>query len=167
MVFRRREGVSAAVVGYVLMGGNDLYLSEIMAAVVLLRRETPLTISKGAAGHYWVTGLVNGYSVPFMVDTGASKIAMNAQQARRLGIDFKTKGSPVMVSTASGTEKAWRVYLNSVKLGAIEVLGVDAMVLDGEFPRDVLLGMSFLSRVSWREDQGALIVEANMPSVVD
>lgn len=65
-----------------------------------------------------------------------------------------------MVSTASGTEKAWRVYLNSVKLGSIEVLGVDAMVLDGEFPRDVLLGMSFLSRVSWREDQGALIVEA-------
>lgn len=119
-----------------------------------------LTISKGAAGHYWVTGLVNGYSVPFMVDTGATTIAMNAQQAQRLGIDFKSKGSPVMVSTASGTEKAWRVYLNSVKLGAIEVLGVDAMVLDGEFPCDVLLGMSFLSRVSWREDQGALIVEA-------
>ncbi|WP_033420936.1 retropepsin-like aspartic protease family protein [Denitrificimonas caeni] len=119
-----------------------------------------LTISKGAAGHYWVTGLVNGYSVPFMVDTGATTIAMNAQQAQRLGIDFKSKGSPVMVNTASGTEKAWRVYLNSVKLGSIEVLGVDAMVLDGEFPRDVLLGMSFLSRVSWREDQGALIVEA-------
>ena len=119
-----------------------------------------LTISKGAAGHYWVTGLVNGYSVPFMVDTGATTIAMNAQQAQRLGIDFKSKGSPVMVSTASGTEKAWRVYLNSVKLGSIEVLGVDAMVLDGEFPRDVLLGMSFLSRVSWREDQGSLIVEA-------
>ncbi len=65
-----------------------------------------------------------------------------------------------MVSTASGTEQAWRVYLNSVKLGAIEVLGVDAMVLDSQFPRDVLLGMSFLSRVSWREEQGALIVEA-------
>ncbi|MDY0250069.1 MAG: TIGR02281 family clan AA aspartic protease [Pseudomonas sp.] len=119
-----------------------------------------LTISKGAAGHYWVTGLVNGNTVPFMVDTGATTIAMNATQARRLGIDFKSTGHPVRVSTASGTEKAWRVYLNSVKLGSIEVLGVDAMVLDGEFPRDVLLGMSFLSRVSWREEQGALIVEA-------
>lgn len=119
-----------------------------------------LTISKGAAGHYWVTGSVNGNSVPFMVDTGATTIAMNAAQARRLGLDFKNTGTPVMVSTASGTEQAWRVYLNSVKLGAIEVLGVDAMVLDSQFPRDVLLGMSFLSRVSWREEQGALIVEA-------
>jgi len=119
-----------------------------------------LTISKGAAGHYWVTGSVNGNSVPFMVDTGASTIAMNAAQAQRLGLDFKNTGTPVMVSTASGTEQAWRVYLNSVKLGAIEVLGVDAMVLDSAFPQDVLLGMSFLSRVSWREEQGALIVEA-------
>lgn len=119
-----------------------------------------LTISKGAAGHYWVTGSVNGHSVPFMVDTGATTIAMNARQAQRLGIDFKTKGNPVMVSTASGTEKAWRIYLNSVKLGGIEVLGVDAMVLDSEFPRDALLGMSFLSRVSWREQQGALVLEA-------
>lgn len=119
-----------------------------------------LIISKGAAGHYWVTGSVNGNTVPFMVDTGATTIALNAAQARRLGLDFKASGTPVMVSTASGTEKAWRVYLNSVKLGAIEVLGVDALVLDSEFPRDALLGMSFLSRVSWREDQGALIVEA-------
>ena len=119
-----------------------------------------LTISKGVGGHYLITGLVNGNTVPFMVDTGATTIAMNSIQARRLGIDFKSKGTPVRVSTASGTEKAWLVYLNSVKLGSIEVLGVDAMVLDGEFPRDVLLGMSFLSRVSWREEQGALIVEA-------
>ena len=119
-----------------------------------------LTISKGAAGHYWVTGSINGNSVPFMVDTGASSIAINAAQARRLGLDFKATGTPVTVSTASGTEQAWRVYLNSVKLGAIEVLGVDAMVLDSEFPRDALLGMSFLSRVRWREEQGALIVEA-------
>ncbi|NLJ13124.1 MAG: TIGR02281 family clan AA aspartic protease [Gammaproteobacteria bacterium] len=119
-----------------------------------------LTISKGAAGHYWITGSINGNSVPFMVDTGASSIAMNAAQARRLGLDFKVSGTPVTVSTASGVEQAWRVYLNSVKIGSIEVLGVDAMVLDSEFPRDVLLGMSFLSRVSWREEQGALIIEA-------
>lgn len=119
-----------------------------------------LTINKGAAGHYWVTGSVNGNSVPFMVDTGATSIAINAAQARRLGLDFKSTGTPVMVSTASGTEKAWRVYLNSVKVGSIEVLGVDALVLDSEFPRDALLGMSFLSRVRWREEQGALVVEA-------
>lgn len=119
-----------------------------------------LTISKGAAGHYWVTGSVNGNSVPFLVDTGATSIAINAAQAQRLGLDFKNRGTPVTVSTASGTEQAWRVQLNSVKIGTIEVLGVDAMVLDSAFPRDALLGMSFLNRVSWREEQGALIVEA-------
>src|SRR5690606_41494349 len=91
-----------------------------------------LTISKGAAGHYWVTGLVNGYSVPFMVDTGATTIAMNAQQAQRLGIDFKSKGSPVMVSTAIGTEIASGVYLIRVKLGAIKVLGGGALDVGGE-----------------------------------
>lgn len=119
-----------------------------------------LTIGKGTAGHYWITGSVNGNNVPFMVDTGATTIAMNAAQAQRLGLDFKKQGTPIMVSTASGTERAWRVRLNSVKVGTIEVLGVDAMVLDSEFPRDVLLGMSFLSRVSWREEQGALVLEA-------
>lgn len=119
-----------------------------------------LTINRGAAGHYWVTGSVNGNNLPFMVDTGATTIAMNAAQAQRLGLNFKNRGTPVAVTTASGVEQAWRVRLNSVKVGTIEVLGVDAMVLDGAFPRDALLGMSFLNRVSWREEQGALVIEA-------
>ena len=66
----------------------------------------------------------------------------------------------MMASTASGTAKGWRVTLNSVKLGGVEVLGVEAIVLEGDFPTEILLGMSYLNRVGWREDQGMMYIQA-------
>lgn len=121
-----------------------------------------LSIARGQGGHYWVAGSINGESVQFLVDTGATSVAINEIQARRLGIDYRVDGKPIVVSTAGGTAKAWRVYLNSVKVGAIDVLGVDAVVVEGGSPSDALLGMSFLSRVSWREDQGVLKLESKI-----
>lgn len=119
-----------------------------------------VSIARGSAGHYWVAGSVNGQTVQFMVDTGATSVAMNANQARLLNIDFRVVGQPLTVSTASGTERGWKVRLDSVKIGAITVLGVDAVVLEGASPREALLGMSFLNRVRWREDQGLLVLES-------
>lgn len=121
-----------------------------------------LSIARGQGGHYWVAGSINGQSVQFLVDTGATSVAINEIQARRLGIDYRVDGKPIVVSTTGGTAKAWRVYLNSVKVGAIDVLGVDAVVVEGGSPSDALLGMSFLSRVSWREDQGVLKLESKI-----
>lgn len=118
-----------------------------------------LIIARGRGGHYWVNGSVNGNSMAFLLDTGASSVALNAVQARRLGIDF-TAGQPLQVTTASGVERGWQVTLRSVKVGAIEVLGVEAVVLEGSFPTDALLGMSFLNRIGWRQEQDALILEA-------
>ncbi|MBF7730909.1 retropepsin-like aspartic protease family protein [Pseudomonas sp. N040] len=119
-----------------------------------------VSIAKGLGGHYWVAGSISGTSMQFLVDTGATAVAMNEAAARRLGIDYRIVGQPVVVNTASGTAQAWRVKLGSVKVGAIEVLGVDAAVLEGEAPTEVLLGMSFLNRVRWREEQGMLQLEA-------
>ena len=119
-----------------------------------------VSIAKGAGGHYWVAGSVNGQSVQFMVDTGATSIAMNDSQARALNIDYRVVGQPMVVSTASGTERAWRIRLDSVKIGALTVLGVEGVVLEGGSPTQALLGMSFLSRVGWREEQGVLILES-------
>ncbi|NLD15782.1 MAG: TIGR02281 family clan AA aspartic protease [Gammaproteobacteria bacterium] len=119
-----------------------------------------LIIARGRGGHYWVNGSVNGHSMPFLLDTGASSIALNARQARRLGIDFTSQGQPMRVTTASGEEKGWRVNLRSVKVGSIEVLGVEAVILEGNYPVDALLGMSFLNRIGWRQEQDALILEA-------
>ena len=119
-----------------------------------------LIIARGRGGHYWVNGSVNGSSMPFLLDTGASAVALNAVQARRLGIDFMASGKPMQVTTASGVERGWQVTLRSVKVGAIEVLGVEAIVLEGNFPADALLGMSFLNRIGWRQEQDALVLEA-------
>lgn len=118
------------------------------------------SVARGPGGHYWAAGAIKGQPVQFLVDTGATTVAMNEAQARRLGIDFRVSGAPMLVSTASGTAKAWRVTLPSVKIGPIEVLGVEAAVLEGDAPTDVLLGMSFLNRVRWREDQGVLQLES-------
>ena len=117
-------------------------------------------IARGTGGHYWVSGSINGQTAQFLVDTGATTIAMNEEQATRLGIDYRTVGKPMVASTASGTVKGWRVTLNSVKLGGIEVLGVDASVLEGEFPTEILLGMSYLNRVGWREEQGMMYIQS-------
>ena len=121
-----------------------------------------LSIAKGPGGHYWITGSVNGQSVPFLVDTGATSVALNEAQARRLGIDFRVSGQPLTVSTASGTARGWRVRLDRVKVGDIEVLGVEAVVLEGGAPAEALLGMSFMGRVGWREEQGMLVLESKL-----
>lgn len=119
-----------------------------------------LSIARGVGGHYWITGSVNGQSVQFLVDTGATSVALNDAQARQLGIDYRASGQPLQVSTASGTARGWRVSLDRVKVGELEVLGVEAVVLEGGSPSEALLGMSFLNRVGWREEQGMLVLES-------
>lgn len=120
------------------------------------------SIARGGDGHYRVAGSIGGQPMQFLVDTGATSIALNESQARRLGIDFRAQGRPMVVNTASGTARAWLVNLNRVKAGPLEVLGVEAAVLEGESPTDALLGMSFLNRVRWREDQGLLVLESKL-----
>lgn len=121
-----------------------------------------LSIAKGIGGHYWVAGSVNGQTVQFLVDTGATTVALNDAHARRLGIDYRVSGRPLQVSTASGVARGWRVMLDRVKIGDLEVLGVEAVVLEGGAPHEALLGMSFLGRVGWREEQGMLVLESKL-----
>lgn len=94
-------------------------------------------------GMYQASGSINGYSVDLLVDTGASTVALNAETARRLGIDYEN-APPVVVRTASGMETAYRVQLDRVQLGDIYQRNVSAVVIDGPEPSRALLGMSFL-----------------------
>lgn len=106
------------------------------------------TIYMNSAGMYLTFGSINGRSVRFLVDTGASAIAMNTEQAKQLGIRYDKIGIPAGVSTASGFEKAYRVRLKSVSVGKITQTNVDALVIDGNHPGPILLGMTFLGRLN-------------------
>jgi aspartyl protease family protein len=96
-------------------------------------------------GHFHADGAINGGSMRFILDTGATSIALPAADAVRLGLDYR-KGRPATIHTANGPAPAWRVKLDSVRVGGIELQNVDALVLEQGL--DVaLLGMSFLNRV--------------------
>ena len=99
-------------------------------------------------GHFEVDAVVNGRSITAMVDTGATSVALNAASARRLGIYLSPRDYRLPVSTANGVIAAAPVTLSEVRLGAISVRNVQAVVLPGEVLQVNLLGMTFLSRLS-------------------
>ncbi len=104
-------------------------------------------IAPASDGHYYVDGSINGTPLRFVIDTGASTVAINRQDARRIGLLYRVDGTPMMVETASGPARAYRVNLRSVKARAIELTGVEAVVIDGDYPTTALLGQSFLNRL--------------------
>jgi aspartyl protease family protein len=110
-------------------------------------------------GMYKVPGFINRQPVEFLIDTGASSIAMNANQARKLGINFRYEGEEGYSSTASGYAKIYKLKLDSVQVGDIVVKNVEAAVLEGNFPTTALLGMSFLNRVNMKRDGQLLMLE--------
>ncbi|MDR2875886.1 MAG: TIGR02281 family clan AA aspartic protease [Methylobacillus sp.] len=105
------------------------------------------TLFGNNAGHFIGDGFINGTSVKFLVDTGATAVAMGKAQADRLGLVYMTPEREVSVSTASGITKAWRVSLNTVKIGDIELHQVEALVVAGDPSSIVLLGMTVLNRL--------------------
>ena len=110
-------------------------------------KTTEVNLWADQLGMFNAAGSINGQLVNFLVDTGATTIAMNAYQAKRLGIDYLYLGQKVGVSTASGTEVGYHVKLNRVKVGEIELRDISAIVMDSPYPVEVLLGMSFLGQL--------------------
>ena len=103
-------------------------------------------------------GSINGQSVKFLIDTGASSVAMSAKQARKLGILYRIDGVETRASTASGTAKAWAIKFKSVRLGKLVERNVQGMVVDGDYPRQVLLGMTFLNRMKVEKENNMMII---------
>lgn len=110
-----------------------------------------VTLYANGAGHFVTDGLVNGRELRFLVDTGATYIAMNSGDAVYAGIDYK-KGTRIPIRTASGEEVGYRVVINTLKLGNMILNQVDGIVLEGGSPAMVLLGMSALNRMEMRRD---------------
>lgn len=107
-------------------------------------------------GHFFADATVNGGVIRFMVDTGATMIAISSADAKRLGISYLS--APVgRVQTANGSRSAWKVKLDTISIGPITMNNVDATVLDGGLMTP-LLGMSFLSRISMQQQGDTLIM---------
>jgi aspartyl protease family protein len=109
-----------------------------------------VSLTADARGHFAAAGSLNGYPMSFLVDTGATTIAINAAEARRIGLDYKA-GQAVGVGTAAGMVRAWRVKFNTVKVGSITLNQVDGMVVESGLNMP-LLGMSFLNRMEMKRD---------------
>lgn len=116
-----------------------------------------VTLAADSRGHFFVNGQVNGAQVRFLVDTGATWVALSGADATRLAIDYR-KGEQNLMSTANGVAAAYKVKLDSVRIGDITVNNVDAVVMEGSGPGIALLGMSFLNRMEMRRNGETMVL---------
>jgi aspartyl protease family protein len=119
-----------------------------------------LSISRDVRGHFATDGRIEGQRIGFMIDTGASLVALNETSAARFGLRPSRSDYRITVSTANGTIKAARTHLSAIELGGLVVRDVEAMVLPDEALSENLLGLSFLSRLKRFEyADGRLVLE--------
>jgi len=120
-------------------------------------RGSRIVLTAGSGGHFMSQGAINGQAVNFMVDTGATSIAMGVPDAQRIGLNYKA-GQLGYGSTANGTVTLWHVKLASVRIGDVEIHDVDASVLPTAM-QHVLLGNSFLTRFQMKRDNDQMVLE--------
>jgi aspartyl protease family protein len=119
-----------------------------------------LSIPRDARGHFATEGRIDGQRIAFMVDTGASVIALNESSAARFGLRPARGDYKATVTTANGTIKAAATRLAMVDIGGLVVRDVDAMVLPDEALSENLLGLSFLSKLKRFEyANGKMVLE--------
>jgi aspartyl protease family protein len=130
-------------------------VSERVTAAYREPERRRVTIPRNDNMQYRTTAEINGRRLEVLVDTGANIVAMNRNHALTLGVD-PAAGEATRVETAGSTVAGRIVVLDSVDVGGIRVDNVRATVIDGNFPRTVLLGMTFLSHVELSEENGVL-----------
>jgi aspartyl protease family protein len=116
-----------------------------------------IVLSATSGGHFVTQGSVNGKSVRFLVDTGATNVSMSETEAQRLGIDFR-RGQRGVANTANGQVAAHRVSLGTVRVGDVTVYNVDATIVPAQMDQ-VLLGNSFLSRFQMKRENDTLTLD--------
>lgn len=136
---------------------STLNLSRHISSTYRKAKAAEARISRGPGGHYSVGGNINGHAVQFLVDTGATAIAMNHNDAERLGLDFR-KGRAGRANTAAGIVETLHITMPKVTVGSITLWQVEAAVVTGTHPRQILLGNSFLSRVQMAEEGGVMVL---------
>jgi len=111
-------------------------------------------LERERSGHYVAEGQINGQPVTFLVDTGATDVAVSEKMARALGLEF---GPRIRVMTAAGPVGAWVTRLDSVRLGTLERINVRATITPG-LTEAALLGMSFLKHFNLQQEGDRLVI---------
>jgi aspartyl protease family protein len=115
----------------------------------------PVNLYADSRGHFSGNLSINGASLKYIVDTGATAVALNSGDAKFAKIDYE-KGEKVNVSTANGVVTAYLVKLNTLKIGTITLNNIDALINEGGSPAIVLLGMSALNHMDMKRDNSVM-----------
>lgn len=116
-----------------------------------------IIMTADARGHFYTTGTINGTSVRFIVDTGASMISLGATDARRIGLDFN-RGQKALTNTANGQAVVSKIQVDTVSIGGVTMHNVDALIHQNDMPI-ALLGMSFLNRMEMQRDGSTMTLK--------
>ena len=116
-----------------------------------------IVLTAGSGGHFFTSGSINGKSVRFVVDTGATNIAMSQAQADSIGLAYR-QGQRGMGNTANGQVPVHRITLDVVRVGDVQIYNVDATVLPAQMDQ-VLLGNSFLTRFQLKRENDTLTLD--------
>ena len=145
-------GASSAVIDF---EGQRLTLQLGNQRITPARRDSAaasVVLAGDARGHFMTTAVVNGISMQFMVDTGATAVTISGDDARRANVKYTPTDRGVM-QTANGLVSAYKVKFDTVRIGDITLNNVDGIVVEGNaLGRYGLLGMSFLSRTDMRRE---------------
>lgn len=118
-------------------------------------------LERNRQGHYLSMGQINGQPVTFLLDTGATFVAIPAALADRLQLQ---RGRPVMVNTANGLTESWNTRIDTLQLGEIRLHNVSAGIVPGIVGEDVLLGMSALKQLDFTQRGNELILRQHVES---
>ena len=152
----RRGGlIMLAIAWVILFAGAYWYFEARLThianpnrAEVLALQHGEVRLQRNPQGHYLAQGEINGQRVTFLVDTGATRVALSPGLAQKLGL---ARGTVVTVQTANGPTNAYQTSLKTVRLGSIEVHDVAALITTGLDDDTVLLGMSFLKQMEFTQ----------------
>ena len=115
----------------------------------------PVSLYADSRGHFSGNLSINGASLKYLLDTGASTVAMNSGDAKFAKIDYE-KGEKAQASTANGAVDVYVVTINTLKIGSITLNNVEATVHEGGSPSVVLLGMSALNKLDMKRDNSIM-----------
>ncbi|NNJ92283.1 MAG: TIGR02281 family clan AA aspartic protease [Gammaproteobacteria bacterium] len=117
-----------------------------------------VVLKRNRAGHYLANGKINGHPVIFLLDTGATDVALPEKLANRLGLE---KGYEARAQTANGIARSYMTLLKHASIGEIRLYGIRASILPGMKGNQVLLGMSFLKQLEMRQKGDTLTLIQN------